>query len=227
MAIDDPRSHTRQCRYYDTLEIECALSRFRAQEFLSKFVGEDDKLPVRRNSAIQKIQACGFTTCWYIEEEVRHHLQQGWATQGWLDEGKVRNTLHKFLDKMQAEEQIMRNTMAKLKLLQESQKLKQKMRAMTTDNLELMDSTRKKDALAMSDPFEEVDKSLPPLLGLDIEKIMKEQKKAKEAKKAAKKELLKQIRREGLADTEWEHQGRWTAPKKNVEEPQEGAGNGY
>jgi len=43
----------------------------------------------RRNVARQNGAECLFWACWYLEDEVRHVLGQGWASQGWPFRGLV------------------------------------------------------------------------------------------------------------------------------------------
>jgi len=74
-----------EVRYYDTLLEESVLCRSLAQHFFEYFCGEyfeDLCLPARRNVGGQDHLACGFTTGWYMEEEVRRFKGEGWAVRG-------------------------------------------------------------------------------------------------------------------------------------------------
>ena len=72
-----------QVRYYDTLIEESGSSRACAGDILilmATFLeGCRPDVPRRRNHARQGIVECGFFVCWYIEEEVRHFMEEAWG----------------------------------------------------------------------------------------------------------------------------------------------------
>ena len=76
-----------QVRYYDTLILESGSSRACAGDILiwmATFLdGCRPDVPRRRNHARQGIVECGFFVCWYVEEEVRHFMEEAWGARGW------------------------------------------------------------------------------------------------------------------------------------------------
>ena len=84
----------RECclRYYDT----CHDLKPHTWEAMVEFVSstllvrpEDVGEPQRRNQTRQAGEECLFWMCFHIEDEVRHFLGQGWASQGWPSRDRV------------------------------------------------------------------------------------------------------------------------------------------
>ena len=66
------------------------------------------RLPRRRNCSRQGALACGFTTVWYIEEElIANFIDAGYGCRGWMSESFVRKELHNLSSNMLACEQRM------------------------------------------------------------------------------------------------------------------------
>jgi len=80
-----------QLRYYDTLQEPSEGNILAATQLLS-FLFPGSALPQRRNLSRQHSIACGFTTCWYMEEETRRYLGEGFGSRGWQKGGELVNT---------------------------------------------------------------------------------------------------------------------------------------
>ena len=51
---------------------------------------------------------CGLFVCWYMEDEVRQHLGQGWGAKGYPDAGTVTERLKVLLRQVEGQEKKMR-----------------------------------------------------------------------------------------------------------------------
>ena len=87
-------------RYYDTL-LEASPGNLERAEQLLSFLQPlalqaiSMKLPLAvtvRNKAVQRARECAFTVCHYVEEEARHSLGEGWASQRSLNKQSVWST---------------------------------------------------------------------------------------------------------------------------------------
>ena len=79
-------------RYYDTMnEIKpgCFGAMVRLVSVVLQVAPQELKKAERRNVARQNGAECLFWACWYLEDEIRHFLGQGWASQGWPWRGLV------------------------------------------------------------------------------------------------------------------------------------------
>ena len=78
------RVESREVRYYDSLNQEHQTCRTSAQELLSLLM-PGKMLPERRNKARQPSGqlTCGLFSMYYMHEEMRFAMGQGWGTQGW------------------------------------------------------------------------------------------------------------------------------------------------
>ena len=184
LAVDKPLCDQPTLRYYDTLKVESFLSRSRASEFVSAFIGQHVMVPARRNKSTQGKLACGFTTCWYIEEELRHHLNEGWAARRWVDEASVRMHLHALAHKLGKEELEMRKAREDLLLALNVAKARHQRKIKQKKAIDDIDTKRKEDALQAGDSFYQGDGALPPLL--DMEALIQDIKAKKKARKMQK-----------------------------------------
>ncbi len=64
-------------------------------------------VPDKRNYQGQNKWSCGFTTCWYTEEEAIQFIGEGWASRGWKSDFDVRSQLHKLLVALSTEHEKM------------------------------------------------------------------------------------------------------------------------
>lgn len=116
MAID-MRTGQVVFRYYDTSEKESAWSRVTAERLL-KALNPEATLSARRNSSRQTVNTFGFAVSWYIEEEARHFVGEGWGARGRLCENMIRSSMHALRrnltlaeSQMRKEERLMKKKM--------------------------------------------------------------------------------------------------------------------
>lgn len=77
-------------RYYETLHKPHASCRRNAEAIL-EILGIDASNLKRTNMARQSGVECGFMVCHYLEENLRHFVGEGWATQGWPEGKRMRD----------------------------------------------------------------------------------------------------------------------------------------
>ncbi len=96
-----------EARYYDTLQEQSLVCHTEACRTAGLLLDADFLVLDKRNCQGQNKWSCGFTTCWYIEEEARQIIGEGWASRGWKSDVDVRAQLHKLLVALSAEHEKM------------------------------------------------------------------------------------------------------------------------
>ncbi len=95
----------RTCRYYDSLLGQMEATHLVADFLLAelKKTGRPDLqwlpevCPDRRNGSRQDRLQCGFFVGWWLEEECRYMLGEGWCSRGWPDALQVRGATGRFM----------------------------------------------------------------------------------------------------------------------------------
>ena len=109
----------RQCRYYDSLTVESQGS-YLVADFLVTELHKAGHAslewlppvcPHRRNFCRQGPLECGFFVCWWLEEECRAMMGEGWCSQGWPQPMEARRCLQRFMHNLKpAAEKIARDS---------------------------------------------------------------------------------------------------------------------
>ena len=82
LALKKQSSTKTELWYYDTLPSGHGGCK-RNAALLLKALEVKESLPVRCNVCKQLDVECGYFVCHYMEEHLRHHRGEGWATNGW------------------------------------------------------------------------------------------------------------------------------------------------
>ncbi len=96
-----------EARYYDTLQDQSEPCHKEACRIAGLLLDEEFLVPDKRNFLGQTKWSCGFTSCWYTEEEIRNVIGEGWASRGWKNDVDVRAQLHKLFVALSAEHEKM------------------------------------------------------------------------------------------------------------------------
>jgi hypothetical protein len=100
----------RRCRYYDSLQAESEGSYLVADYVVTSLAKAGHAslewlpavCPHRVNSCKQGSLECGFFVCWWLEEECRAMMGEGWCSRGWPQPMEVRRCMERFLHNLQA-----------------------------------------------------------------------------------------------------------------------------